>query len=252
MGKLISKRLEQLEKDIELGVQSVGKALTEIHDTKAYKPEYDTFELYCKTRWGFSDRYARDLIDAESVRSKIGTLVPVLDMKTKHLVALSKVPPAKQAQVAASVIAEAQAEKRTPTEKDFREAAKPFITPKQEPKQETVAAEYTDVEDEPVKEVIKASSPQASAAPIQAVASRLDGIIKELAKLADEDGGQWLEFQTIEENAKNLKHLIRSGVYWVDCPECKLKGCKWCNNIGWLSRNRKQFLTQNQKDLLGL
>jgi hypothetical protein len=135
MTKLISKRLEQLERDIELGIQSVGRALTEIHESKAYKNQYDTFEVYCKTRWGFTDRYARDLIDAEAVRTKIGTLVPVSDIKTKHLVALSKVPAAKQAQVAASVIADAQAENRTPTEKDFKEAAKQFVTPKPEPKQ---------------------------------------------------------------------------------------------------------------------
>lgn len=151
MHKLIN-RLEQLERDIESSIQSVGKALTEIHDTKAYKAEYDTFEAYCKTRWGFTDRYARDLIDAESVRVKIGTLVPVLEMKTKHLVAISKIPANKQAQVTASVFAECEAENRKPTEKDFKEAAKPFANPKQEHKKPAVEVEYTDFDDEPKEE----------------------------------------------------------------------------------------------------
>lgn len=43
VAKTGNRRLDQLEKDIELGIQSVGKALSEIHSTKAYKEQYETF-----------------------------------------------------------------------------------------------------------------------------------------------------------------------------------------------------------------
>jgi hypothetical protein len=49
MSKLI-KRLEQLESEIESGIRSVGKALMEIRDSKAYRDQHDTFEAYCKER----------------------------------------------------------------------------------------------------------------------------------------------------------------------------------------------------------
>jgi hypothetical protein len=71
----LSKRLEQLESEIESGICSVGKALMEIRDSKAYLGNHDTFEEYCKERWGFTDRHARDLINAEAVRVKIGSFL---------------------------------------------------------------------------------------------------------------------------------------------------------------------------------
>ncbi len=147
MSKLISNRLEQLEREIELGIRSIGKALLEIHETKAYLDHYDTFETYCKERWGFTDRHARDLINAETVREKIGRTLPVETLKTQHLLEISKVPPSKQTQVAASVIAEAEAENRTPTTKDFKTAAKEFIKPKPDPKPEPIQDVWEDVPD---------------------------------------------------------------------------------------------------------
>ena len=152
MNKL-SKRLEQLESEIESGIRSVGKALMEIRDSKAYLGEHETFEAYCKTRWGFTDRHARDLIDAEAVRVKIGTLVPVETLKNKHLLEISKIPAAKQAQVAASVIADCEAENRKPTQKDFKEAAKEFVQPKADPKPEPTRDDIGDSEPEPSFEV---------------------------------------------------------------------------------------------------
>lgn len=136
-----SRRLQQLESDIEQGIRSVGKALLEIRDSKAYVADYETFENYCKTRWQFSDRYARDLIAAEKVRAKIGSMLPVETLNDRQLLEIAKIPETKQAQVAASVLEQCQEENRAPTAKDFKEAAKPFVQPKQD-------VEYEDVPDE--------------------------------------------------------------------------------------------------------
>ena len=180
MNKL-SKRLEQLESEIESGIRSVGKALMEIRDSKAYLGEHETFEVYCKTRWGFTDRHARDLIDAEAVRVKIGSLLPVETLKTQHLVAISKVPPAKQAQVAASVIAECQAENREPTTKDYKAAAKEFVQPKADPKPEpTQDAPEAAKEPDVWEDVDDTPEPQAKPEPsAKERASGLKSIIKQ-------------------------------------------------------------------------
>jgi len=143
-----------------------------------------------------------------------------------------------------------QSKPETRTSKDGRQ--RPASKPK--PKAEVVETVYEDAEPpEPAPQATAATnSPQALVAPIQAVATRLDTLLKDLAKLSDDVGGEWLDMTTIETQAKALKHTIRGGVFWVDCPECKGKGCKSCKQHGWLSRDRKQFLTQHQKDLLGV
>jgi hypothetical protein len=270
MNKLI-KRLEQLESEIESGIRSVGKALMEIRDSKAYLGNHETFESYCKERWGFTDRHARDLIDAEAVRVKIGTLVPVETLKNKHLLEISKIPAAKQAQVAASVIADCEAENRKPTQKDFKAAAKEYIDAKPAPKQKDEPgdsepepifevpchkSEWKDVDDTPEPEPAKPDTPQsddpkALQAPIQAVATQLNGMLKELKRLSDHTGGEWLDISDLETQIEALKYSIRQSIYWMDCMDCGGKGCKTCRQIGWLSLDRKKHLTQAQKDLVG-
>ena len=277
MNKL-SKRLEQLESEIESGIRSVGKALMEIRDSKAYLDHHNTFEEYCKERWGFTDRHARELISAETVRAKIGTFVPVETLKTEHLLAISSVPANKQGQVAASVLAECEEQNRKPTTKDFKAAAKEFVQPKADPKPEPRQAEpeaakepdvwedvnhietdpepdsWEDVEDtpEPQAKPEQAETPQALQAPIQAVATQLTGMLKELKRLSDCTGGEWRDVSDLETQIKQLSYSIRQSIYWIDCMDCGGKGCKTCRQLGWLSLDRKKHLTQAQKDAVGL
>jgi DNA N-6-adenine-methyltransferase (Dam) len=69
-------RLVELEAIVERGLatfQEVGNALLEIRDSRLYLASHGTFESYCRERWQFTDRRARQLIEA----SQIGTMVPV-------------------------------------------------------------------------------------------------------------------------------------------------------------------------------
>lgn len=69
-------RLQELEEVIGRGLKTfvaVGDALIEIRDSRLYRETFETFEDYCRERWGFTDRRARQLIDA----AQIGTTVPV-------------------------------------------------------------------------------------------------------------------------------------------------------------------------------
>lgn len=76
-------KLTKCEIVIENGLRTfvdVGTALLEIRDDKLYRKDFDTFEDYCRGRWGMVARRARQLIDAsEAVRNlEMGTIVPIL------------------------------------------------------------------------------------------------------------------------------------------------------------------------------
>ncbi len=60
-------QLTALETIIERDPKSfikVGTALLEIRDSKLYRDTNETFEEYCRGRWGFGKSYANELIGA--------------------------------------------------------------------------------------------------------------------------------------------------------------------------------------------
>ena len=111
---------------------------------------------------------------------------------------------------------------------------------------------WEDVDDtpEPQAKREQAETPQALQAPIQAVATQLNGMLKELKRLSDCTGGEWLDVTDLETQIKQLSYSIRQSIYWMDCMDCGGKGCKTCRQIGWLSLDRKKHLTQAQKDVV--
>jgi len=106
---------------------------------------------------------------------------------------------------------------------------------------------WQDVDDTPSKPE-QAETPQALIAPIQAVATHFNGHLRELKRLRDCVGGEWLDITDLETQIKLLNDSIRKSVYWIDCMDCGGKGCKTCRQLGWLSLDRRKFLTQEQKD----
>lgn len=75
MSAIDVRRLETFEAVIQQGLSTfvdVGNALLRIRDERLYRESHDTFEDYCKARWGFGERRARQLISA----AEIGTIVP--------------------------------------------------------------------------------------------------------------------------------------------------------------------------------
>lgn len=71
---LIKRSLEQHEEIIESGVKSfidVGRSLMAIRDEKLYGTAHDTFEAYCKTRWGFGKSQAYRMIESAVVVSDL-------------------------------------------------------------------------------------------------------------------------------------------------------------------------------------
>lgn len=72
-------RLGELETVIERGLTTfveVGNAIREIRDSRLYKDSHDTFEKYCRERWGWSRRHANRQIEAANTVEILGPTGP--------------------------------------------------------------------------------------------------------------------------------------------------------------------------------
>lgn len=76
--------LRAYESEIEAGLATfirVGRALSVIRDSRLYRATHDTFEDYCRERWGWSRQHATRQIQAAEVAS---TLSPIGDNPSKE------------------------------------------------------------------------------------------------------------------------------------------------------------------------
>lgn len=121
-----SSRFVALEKIIERGQKTfveVGTALAEIRDSKLYRSDFDTFESYLKSKWGFEKRYAQYLIaSAEVVHSLPEQKRTIVRTETQAR-ALAKVPAPEREAVLEKAVEKAESEERPLTAKDIKESA---------------------------------------------------------------------------------------------------------------------------------
>ena len=260
-------RLRKLEQTVLDGMASfvaVGEALKEIRDGKLYRESYKTFEKYVDDKWGFEKRHAYRLIDAAETSKKLcpsgSQNERVLEIKSeRQLREIKDVPVDSMEQVVERAAELAGDDKITASDlKQARQEVLGEVTATiPNPSQDV----WEDVEDEPEPQVkpskplpktVMSQSPQELVASIHAAGETLLALVKEVNRLADQVGGEWIDCQEVETRATSLRKLIRGFAYWVDCPKCNGKGCNDCKRIGWLSVERKQFLSQDMKDLLGV
>src|SRR4051794_2244948 len=70
-------RLERLEGVIERGLQTfveVGNALREIRDSRLYRQTHESFDAYCRDRWGFSRQTGYDLMQTAEIATAVQDL----------------------------------------------------------------------------------------------------------------------------------------------------------------------------------
>ncbi len=94
-----AQELLQLETVIEHGLHTfvdVGTALLKIRDSRLYRTAFDTFEDYCRQRWGMARNYANKMILAAEVAGNLGTIVPILPMTESQARPLAALPPEAQ------------------------------------------------------------------------------------------------------------------------------------------------------------
>lgn len=109
-------RLMEHEKTIEQGLATfvdVGYALAAIRGGAMYQAAgFDTFEVYCAKRWGFSRARAYQYLDAavvtEAVSTTVDTATPVNEAQARELAPLARTKPALAKKVWAAVVAEAE------------------------------------------------------------------------------------------------------------------------------------------------
>jgi hypothetical protein len=125
-GDLVAKRLADAEATIARGLTTfidVGNALRRIRDERLYQDDYGTFEDYCDRRWGFTDRRARQLMDAANIVAELptGTIVPVTETQARALAGLTP-------EIAAEVM-DVAAESGKITEASIRDARNDIVGP---------------------------------------------------------------------------------------------------------------------------
>jgi hypothetical protein len=93
--------LDQLEAVIRNGLNTffdVGKSLLRIRDARLYRPA-QTFEDYCRDRWGMARNYANKIIAAAEVMQNLGTTVPIAPSGERQTRPLTKLEPDDQPKV---------------------------------------------------------------------------------------------------------------------------------------------------------
>jgi hypothetical protein len=125
-------RLTELEAIIKRGLGTfvaVGNALLEIRDSKLYKAEFETFELYCRERWNMSRIHAHRHIEAAKVSANLLPTGNIQPRSERQVRPLAKLKPTQQRKVWKEAVQSADGEQ--PTAKQVQEAAEPKRKPRQ-------------------------------------------------------------------------------------------------------------------------
>ena len=113
LTKVEAGTLQAYEKAIERGLASfveVGRALTQIRDSRLYRATHATFEDYCEQRWNMTSRRASQVIEASGVADRVAAdskknssdLPPIL--RASHAEALADLPADEQAEAYAEAV----------------------------------------------------------------------------------------------------------------------------------------------------
>lgn len=98
MSSKESRDLKRLESIIEAGLRTfleVGVALVEIRDSRLYRGHYETFDDYCRERWGMSKTHANRLIASAVTVNQLGD-IEVLPANEAQVRPLTLLPPDRQ------------------------------------------------------------------------------------------------------------------------------------------------------------
>ncbi len=96
MSIQLTTRLAEEEAVIERGLTTfveVGTALMKIRDARLYRDTHETFEDYCRERWGWSRQRSLQLIDGAEVARLLTTTVVIPERQARELVPLMREAP---------------------------------------------------------------------------------------------------------------------------------------------------------------
>jgi len=122
-----SRRLLFLENIIEqnkVAFIQVGEALQYIRDNRLYRADFQSFEAYCKTKWGYGKSYCYQIIESAAAAKSVSAIADIKNESQAR--ELAKVEPERRAEVLAKA-----GEK--PTAKAIRQAARVPLAQASEP-----------------------------------------------------------------------------------------------------------------------
>lgn len=137
MGLYLTKsekeRLWYCEEIISKGIKTfieVGKALSEIRDSKLYKDTHQTFQEYCRDKWDMSRKQAYDYIAAKEVIDNLSPMGDILQLPENERQArpLVNLEPEIQIEAAKTVKEDLSSMADKLTAKNFEESAKSLKT----------------------------------------------------------------------------------------------------------------------------
>ncbi len=222
-------RLESLERVIDKGMRSfldVGSALAEIRNDRLYRAQHDSFEDYCKERWGFTGSRGRQLIGAFEGIAGLPEDLPK-PVNSAQAAALASVDEESRGEVWADALEDAEERgAEQPTAQEIREAA---------------ARRAHD----------NWATESAGDANIAEVKPMMQQLLKTLSEAADQaerlaktSAGAWL----LTSGSALLKHIrdardhVSSAKPAGACPICNGDGCARCFETGWVNSTRLRML----------
>jgi hypothetical protein len=259
-----SRRLKSLEDTIRRSAGDMYDAMRAIHDEKLYRDEFETWETYCKGRWGMSAQYANRLIEHGRVLAlmtdegaKSETIVSLSETATREV---SGLPDDEKVRILTEVVEEEQQKLKKKRKVTAKAVRKKVQEHQREPGDESeasggdpIASVVLDELKRPVPKHL--TQKYELAARIKSAATKLDAVKKEVTELVDLAGGVFLPFQQIEIAIKELKGLISHARYYTECPRCKGKpkdSCDRCDGHGFLPYSRRGTLSAEDKAWLGI
>lgn len=231
--------LKSNEKIIETtkeGFVACGNALGAIQEKKLYRAEFETFEEYCKEKWGWHRAYVYRLIEAAEIKmSPIGDKIEneaqaraIAAVPKKERKAVLKKAEAHGKLTAASI---AEAANEEPKKKEITLDKTGFVIP------EDLVLLWTRGQE------------------VQAMVTAI-GRIKGMVKTAQEDDDllyRALNFSStlthLENSQRSLKSALPYAVCWV-CSGRNHKKCTMCKGTGLVSEfSWESFCPKEVKDI---
>lgn len=274
-------RFAAFEKRIESNCREVVDLMQTIRDERLYRETHDTFEDYCRERWSKTARAINHSIQCEQVAQAIATEMGKTFPKLSHGAAneVADLPPKE----AAKIVAKAAENGQKPTAANVRQAREETVGPKASAvsrifdgkgdgrkvtggtafnvdelgetgkPQPEAGPSPTVMQDSLRREVPKRLNAAAStAAALEAIGRRLDPIRGDVEKIAQGEGGEWLEMAEVNRLSRELKTAITHARYWTSCPRCGGDGCERCSKTGYLPLNMRGRLSDDDKAILGI
>lgn len=246
MAAVSVRSLEAHEQIIESGMRSfldVGRSLLAIREEKLYLEKAESFEEYCKKRWGFAKSHAYRLIESaevvdDLVVSPIGghstksdsQVLPENERQARALADSSDNPRTRATVWAKAVEVAPKNEAGDPvvTAALVKKVAAEIVRPAK-PKPAELEAEEDEPEDEPdptIEEVIEETN--------RKIESFCRGVMKFVEDNMPED--KWLKDlgrgDTAVQKIRDACSTIRTAKCHCACPMCKGEGCAKCHKTG--------------------